>query len=229
MFNTFPNVWTYITTNHTEIYWKVFLCDVRLVLDCFAKKYLMWHLTELEWSVLFFFSCGSSLSYRFIKHQQLEFSDNNRDLLPSGPAVLMLLVCHSPLHPSHLYQLLCEWMSESFLLWHCRLHPITSLPPSLRVYPLLLWTPPPPSTGLPPPLSLGAVWGDGSGFCRWWLHGVYRLTASHAQSSARTHCFILGILGILGILEQDTDLSCCVFRSFRNEDRDAAGGESLTW
>lgn len=97
---------------------------------CFAKKYLMWHLTELEWSG-FFFSCGSSLSYRFIKHQQLEFSDNNRDLLPSGPAVLMLLVCHSSLHPSHLYELPCEWMSESFLPWHCRLHPITSLPPSL--------------------------------------------------------------------------------------------------
>lgn len=226
MFNTFPNVWMYITTNHTgtERYFCVMsdLSWIVLPRNTWCDIWQNWN------EVAYFFSGGSSLSYRFIKHQQLEFSDDNRDLLPSGPAVLMLLVCHSPLHPSHLYELLCEWMSESFLPWHCRLHPITSLPPSVFIL-SSSGLPLPPSTGLPPPLSLGAVWGDGSGFCRWWLHGVYRLTASHAQSSARTHCFILGILGILGILEQDTDLSCCVFRSFRNEDRDAAGGKSLTW
>lgn len=120
-----------------------------------------------------------------------------------------LSVCSHSLHPPHLHQLLCEWMSVSFPFCGCTAAS-TQSPHSSSVFippptqPLCCATPSPPSPGLPPHLSLGGVWGDGSGFCRWWLHGVYRLTASHAQRSARSRCLILGIP------EQDTDVSCCV-------------------
>lgn len=96
------------------------------------------------------FSCPLSLSYRFIpKQQQPGIPDTNRDLLPSAPAVWMM---RSPLCPSHLHQLLCKSMSECFLPLLCCLHPITSLPPSLPVYSLLLW-PPPLCCATPSPLD----------------------------------------------------------------------------
>lgn len=111
-------------------------------------------------------------------------------------------VCSSviPISIHHINVYVSVWMNArilSFLPLHCLLQPT---PPAVL--------PPPPSTELPPHLSLGAVWGDGCGFCQWCLRGVYRLTASQAQSPAETYCFVLGTL------EQDTDFCCCMSRSF---------------
>lgn len=95
----------------------------------------------------------------------------------------------------------------SFLPLCCCLHPISSLPPCLCCHPF-----PPPLLRYPlPPLLCFRL------TCHWVPCGVMVVvSASHAQSSAETYCFMLGIL------EQGIDLYWCVCRSFRYQDYDAA-------
>lgn len=91
--------------------------------------------------------------------------------------------------------------------------PLPTLPPSISSLFAVLPPNPSPSPRLPALLSLGAVWGDGCGFCRWCLQSMYRLTASELFKLPPSHFLSLCIQ------DQNIDVDYGLLTSCRNRDR----------
>lgn len=110
-----------------------------------------------------------------------ESSDSDRNLLPFAPAVLMGCVCAlSFSSPSITFTQASVWINVSILSAVALLPPPNLLPPSLRLYPLLL-RPPPPSAVLPPPPLLGFRLT-----CHWVPCGVMVVVSAGDDSTACT-------------------------------------------